>query len=85
MQPKKSLHSHQSQLLSVTKRQVGGLTQLFNALESTPAAMHFVTGLPDKAEKSLNYSAIFDRTDKSITPFKSVRGLLLCIYTYNKN
>ncbi len=40
---------------------------------------------PDKAEMSLNYSAFFDCTDKSNTPFESVRGLLLFVYTHNNN
>ncbi len=55
-----------------------------NPLGLTPVA-RFVADFPDKAKKSLNYSAIFDRTDKSNTPFESVRGLLLFVYTHNNN
>ncbi len=40
---------------------------------------------PDKAEISLNYSAIFDRRDKNNKPFESVRGLLLFVYTHINN
>ncbi len=50
-----------------------------NPLGSTPAATRFVADFPDKAEKSLNYPAIFDCTDKRNTPFKSVW------YTHNNN
>ncbi len=46
----------------------------------TNADTHFVADFPDKAEMSLNYSAIFDRTDKSNTPFESLRGLLVFVY-----
>ncbi len=56
-----------------------------NPLGSRNTDTRFVADFPDKDEKSLNYSAIFDRTDKSNTPFESVRGLLLFVYTHNKN
>ncbi len=52
------------------------LTNCFNPLGLKNADMRFVADFPDKAEMSLNYSAFFDRTDKSNTPFESVRGLL---------
>ncbi len=48
-----------------------------------PVDTRFVADFLDKAEMSLNYSAIFDRTDKSNTPFESVRGLILFVYTHN--
>ncbi len=44
-----------------------------NLLGSTNAYTRFVADFPDKAEMSLNYSAIFDRTDKRNTPFESVK------------
>ncbi len=55
---------------------------LVNPLGSMPVDTRFVADFP---EKGLNYSAIFDRTDKSNTPFESVRGLLLFVYTHNNN
>ncbi len=36
---------------------------------------------PDNAEKNLNYTSSFDRTDKSDTSFKTVKCLLLFVYT----
>ncbi len=55
--------------------------QFINPLGLTPAVTGFEVDFPDNAEKSLNYSVIFDHTDKSNTSFKSVRGLLLFVYT----
>ncbi len=58
---------------------------VFIPLVSTNANTRFLADFLDKAKLSLNYSAIFDRTDKSNTPFESVKGLLLFAYTHNKN
>ncbi len=38
----------------------------------------------DNAKKNLNYTFIFDRTDKRNTLIQSVKDLLLFVYTHNK-
>ncbi len=56
---------------------------LLDPLGSTNADTRFVASSPDKAEKNLNYTFSFDRTDKSNTSIESVKGLLLFVYTHN--
>ncbi len=53
-----------------------------NPLGSRNADTRFVADFPDKDEKSLNYSAIFDRTDKSNNTIRICKGsTFICIHS----